>query len=103
LKPSKQKVIIGVVLTLSLVILLVYAILLYLNDNKSKMGIIIAVSVTSMDVFNFLIYRSGMVKSPGGIILLLIINRTLMVGLGQAYWIYGFMILYSLYAITFVY
>lgn len=69
-------------LFLSLVILLIYAGLLFLNDNDSKMGIIIAISVVLMDIFNFLIYNSGMVKSPGGISLLLIINRTLMVGLG---------------------
>ena len=74
--------VIAATLALSLVILIIYAVLLYLNDNDSKMGIIITISVVLMDIFNLLIYNSGMVKSPGAISLLLIINRTLMVGLG---------------------
>jgi hypothetical protein len=80
--PKKQKMVIAATLVLSLIILVIYAVLLYLNDNDSKMGIIITISVVSMDIFNFLIYNSGLVKSPGAISLLLIINRTLMVGLG---------------------
>ena len=55
-----------------------------------------------MDVFNMILYISNMVETPGGIILLFIVNRVLMVSLGQQYWIYGFMILYLLYAGTFV-
>jgi hypothetical protein len=55
-----------------------------------------------MDIFNWCLYRSDLVKEPGTIIALLIVNRILMVGLGEAYWVYGFMVLYLLYSLFFM-
>lgn len=88
-------------LGMALFSLIIYSLLLFFFDDGNKLGIIISVAIICMDVFNFAIYLSSMVQTPSGIIFLLIVNRVLMIGLGQDYWIYGFMILYVLYAGTF--
>lgn len=67
------------------------------------MGIVTVISVLIMDIFNFMLYSSGNIKTPSQIIILLILNRALMVGLGEAYWIYGYIILYIIYALVFVF
>lgn len=92
---------------LSVVVLLVYAFVLYSVDKTadgrgSKMGIITTVSILLMDMFNLTLYHSGNIKTPSQIIILLIVNRALMVGLGQSYWVYGYLILYLMYALVFV-
>jgi hypothetical protein len=56
-----------------------------------------------MDVFSTLLYGSGLIENPVVLITLLLINRFLMVGLGQNYWFYGYMILYFAYGSVFVY
>ena len=83
--------------------LVALSLLLYLNDDKSKLGIITSVSVVLMDSFCFLIYQSDMVDSPIIVVILLIINRIMMVSLGQNYFIYGYMILYVMYSTAFVF
>lgn len=97
----------GTIIGLSYLILIAYAYILYKYDktdgNGSKMGVITAVSVALMDVFNFLLYSSEMVDSPAQVVGLLIINRVLMVSLGQDYWIYGYVMLYLLYGLVFVF
>ena len=85
-----------------MIILVIYSAILYANDNFSKVGIVISVSIVCMDIFNWCLYRSDLVKEPGTIIALLIVNRILMVGLGEAYWVYGFMVLYLLYSLFFM-
>ena len=55
-----------------------------------------------MDLFNLLLYQTKLIETPGSIIFLLIINRVLMVSLGNQYWIFGYIILYFLYAIAFL-
>jgi hypothetical protein len=79
------------------------ALIIYLSDDKSKMGVIIAISVAVMDIFTFILYHSDMVSTPVTVVFLIILNRTLMIILGERYWIYGFMILYLVYAVSFVY
>ena len=91
-----------VIAVLALVILAVYAFVLYLIDNKSKMGIIIAISVTIMDLFIGLLWLSGMVHSTPGICSLLIMNRILMIICGDNYWLYGYMLLFLVYSAVFV-
>lgn len=88
------------ILVFALCLLLTYALLLFFLDNWSKMGIVISISVIFMDIFNFLIYMSKMVENAATITFLLIINRVLMVVLGEKYWIYGFMFLYCMYAVA---
>jgi hypothetical protein len=90
-------------LIFSLLILVAYALVLYFVDDKSKMGIVIAITVTCMDLFNFTLYISKMVSNASSIIILLIINRIAMVVLGESYWVYGFMGLYCLYALALLY
>ena len=92
---------------LSVVVLIVYAVVLYLVDKTadgtgSKMGIITTVSILLMDMFNLTLYHSGNIKTPSQIIILLVVNRALMVGLGQSLWVYGYIILYLMYALVFV-
>lgn len=87
-------------LIISLLILVIYALLIYLLDNWSKMGIVISISITCMDIFNYILYQSKMVKNTASLVVLLIINRVAMVILGQNYWVYGFMGLYMLYAVA---
>jgi hypothetical protein len=77
-----QGIIKAVLLFVSLVILAVYAFFIY-QDNKNKMGVITAVSIILMDLFNLLLYNSKLIETPGSIIFLLIINRVLMVSLGD--------------------
>ena len=89
-------------LVMAFLSLVAYSALLLFFDNENKLGIIITVAIICMDVFNFALYNSNMVDTPGEIIFLFMINRVLMIFLGQDYWIYGFMILYILYAVTFV-
>ena len=43
-----------------------------------------------------------MVETPVSVVFLLILNRVLMIALGSDYWIYGYMILYLIYALAFV-
>ena len=85
----------------SLLILVAYSFFIY-KDGNSKMGIITSVSVTIMDAFNLLLYHSSFVQTPGGIIFLFITNRITMVSLGEQYWFYGYIGLYTLYSIAFV-
>lgn len=101
--PPKKKVAIqaGIIL-LSYLVLAAYSIVLYLFDDRNKMGIITSISVALMDGFNYLLYKSDMVDSPAQIVVLLIINRVMMVSLGQSYWIYGYVGLYIIYSLAFV-
>jgi len=84
-------------------ILFIYAIVLYAQDNSSKMGIIIAVSVVAMDIFNSLLYVSNMIQNAASIIVLFVVNRVAMVILGERYWVYGYMLLYMMYGIAILY
>jgi hypothetical protein len=90
-------------LVLSLILLVVYAVVLALNDKGNKLGVIVAVSVVIMDLFLGLLFATGLVENPVSMIVLMLVNRFLMVGLGQNYWLYGYMILYVCYACVFVY
>ena len=100
---SVQRMVKGIILFLSVLPLAALSLLLYLNDDKSKLGIITSVSVVLMDVFSFLIYHSDMVDSPIIVVILLITNRIMMVSLGSSYFIYGYMLLYIMYSFAFVY
>lgn len=84
-------------------VLVGYSLLLFFLDNWSKMGIVISISVVCMDIFNLLLYMANMVDSAALMSFLLIVNRLAMVGLGENYWLYGFMILYVIYAGCFVF
>ena len=66
----------------SLLILVGYALTLYFVDDKSKMGIVISITVTCMDLFNLTLYLSKLVSNASSIIILLIVNRIAMVVLG---------------------
>lgn len=92
-----------ILLILSLACLAANAFVIYKFDDRSKMGVIISVSVLFMDIFTFLLYNSSMVETPVGVVFLIILNRSLMIGLGQNYWIFGYMILYLIYAVAFVF
>lgn len=87
-------------LAFSLLILAAYSYVSY-KDNESKLGLITSVSVTLMDLFNFLLFQTGLIETPMGIIFMLILNRVLMVVFGEGFWIYGYMVLYVLYAVVF--
>lgn len=103
MKKGTQGAVKGAIIGLSYLILFAYAWVLYKYDDKNKMGVITSVSVALMDIFNFLLYSSEMVDSPAQVVGLLIINRVLMVVLGQDYWIYGYVLLYLLYGFVFVF
>ena len=100
---SVKMMIKAIVLGLSTLPLIGLSLVLYFFDDKSKLGIITSVSVVLMDVFSFLIYQSDMVDSPIIVVVLLITNRILIVSFGQNYFIYGYMLLYIMYSIAFVY
>jgi hypothetical protein len=87
---------------LSLAIIIGYMFVLYWNDNWSKLGFIVGISIIVMDIFNLILYSSKIVGSAFMINLLLLINRVLMVSLGTDFWVYGFMILYIVYSLFFV-
>ena len=63
-------------------LLVVYAVILFLNDNGNRLGIIIAVSVVLMDCYSGLLFMTGLVQNPVTLIVLMLGNRFLMVGLG---------------------
>ena len=84
-------------------VLIGYALLLFFLDNWSKMGIVISISVVCMDIFNLLLYLSNMVDSAALMCTLLIANRIAMTACGELFWLYGFMILYVIYAACFVF
>jgi hypothetical protein len=88
---------------LSILPLLGLSLTLYYLDEGSILGVITAVSVLLMDVFSFMVYHSDMVDSPIFIVILLIVNRVMMVSLGQNLFIYGYMLLYLMYSLAFVY
>lgn len=87
----------------SLLILVGYALALFFADNWSKMGIVISISVTCMDIFNYIMYVSKQLDNTTSLIVLLIINRVAMVILGKRFWVYGFMGLYMLYGLSLMY
>lgn len=87
---------------LAFLLLIGYAVVLWIVDNSS-MGILTTISITLMDIFNLMLYNSGNVKTPSQIIILLILNRALMVGLGRNFWIYGYFFLYLIYSLVFVF
>ena len=99
---TKARIFQGVCVILSLLILAGYSAILYLKDNDSTMGILTSVSVCFMDLFNLLLYTSGNIKTPTEIVFLLVLNRALIIGLGESYWIYGYIVLYLVYAIVFI-
>lgn len=65
-----------------LLILVGYALTVYFLDDWSKLGIVISISITCMDVFNYILYSSKMISNTASLIVLLIINRVAMVILG---------------------
>ena len=93
----------AIVLALSLLPLIGLSLILYFFDNKSKLGIITSVSVVLMDFFSMLIYQSNLVDSPILVVVLLIVNRVMMIAMGANYFIYGYMLLYIMYSLAFVY
>lgn len=90
------------IFVLSLVFLVIYAVL-FMMKVGNNMGIITSVSVLLMDAFAFLLYRTKMVSSPAAIALLCVVNRALLIIFGDGYWVYGYMILYILYATAFAF
>jgi hypothetical protein len=82
LPAKKQTAIKAAILVLAYAVLAVYALVLYLVDEKNKLGIITSISVVILDLFNGLMYSSSMVDSPAQVVFLLIVNRVMMVALG---------------------
>lgn len=99
---SKRTGIKGGIFVLSVLFLVIYAAAIWIK-NETSMGIVIAVSVLLMDVFAFLLYRTKMISSPAGIALLCVVNRALLIMFRDGHWVYGYMILYILYATSFGY
>jgi hypothetical protein len=64
------------------IMLVANAVVIYFRDDKSKMGIIVSISVLLMDVFTFLLYHSNTIQSTLTMIFLIILNRILMISLG---------------------
>lgn len=91
------------IIVFAYLLLVGYSLTLYFLDNKSKLGIIISISVFCMDCFNILLSMTGNLTSASNLTMLLFANRICMVGMGESYWLYGFMILFILYASVFVY
>ena len=85
----------------SVLVLVIYSLVTFYG-GESSLGIITSVNVTVMDVFCFLLHKTQMVDSPVGIVFLLVANRTLMIFMGEGFWIYGYMLLYILYAVAFL-
>ena len=104
-KKSKgsQRMIKMIVIAVSSLPLIALSLILYFLDDRSKLGIITSISVVLMDLFSFLIYQSNMVDAPIIVVTLLIVNRVMMVSLGQNYFIYGYMMLYIMYSTAFVF
>jgi hypothetical protein len=100
---NTQRIVKAIVLALALLPLVGLSLILYFFDDKSKLGIVTSVSVVLMDFFSFLLYHSDMVDSPIIVVILLLINRVMMILLGQNYFIYGYMLLYIMYSVAFVY
>jgi hypothetical protein len=93
----------GGLIAASIFILVVYSIVVYMFDSQSKMGIVISVSIFFMDFFTFILDFSNMISNAPAIVTLLLLNRSLMIGLGDRFWIYGYMVLYIIYAVAFIY
>ena len=100
---GSQRIMKLIVLAVSLLPLIALSLILYFLDDSSKLGIITSISVVLMDLFSFLIYQSNMVDAPIIVVILLIVNRVMMVSLGQNYFIYGYMMLYIMYSTAFVF
>ncbi len=87
----------------SMLMLVIYSFVYWWTKNNSYLGIVISISITCMDAFNFCIYFASLINTPGDIILLLVLNRVILIAFGEGYWVYGFMILYLVYALFFVF
>lgn len=57
----------------------------------------IAVLIT--DVFIYLIWNSGITKSPTVLCMSAMLNRLLLYCFGGNYWLYGYMVLYLIYGV----
>jgi hypothetical protein len=71
----------GLLLT-AFIFLIINAVVIYVADGNSKLGILVSVSVFLMDLYTFLLYHSQTVSSPVSLIFLIILNRVLMISLG---------------------
>jgi hypothetical protein len=69
-------------LAVAYLVIVIYAIVLAAADDGSKLGIVTAISVVLMDLYNFMLYNSSAIETPSGIIFLLILNRALMICMG---------------------
>lgn len=84
-------------LVCSFIVLAVYSLIFYM-DGSNKMGIITSVSIVLMDLYSLLLFKTKMVESPVGMVFLMILNRCMMIAYGDGFWIYGYMILFVVYA-----
>ena len=81
----------------------VYAFILYRFDDYNKTGIIVAIAVTFLDIWTFFLVVSKVIDYTIYIIIFLLLNRVLVIGPGEWYWVYGIIILYLVYSIFFTY
>ena len=90
-------------LNLSLFVLVIYAGLLFYFDDGNWMGVVISLSITFMDMYNYSLHKNKIIENATSLNFLLILNRITMVILGETYWVYGFMGLYMLYSVALLY
>ena len=94
-KSTRQRRFISFVLYfLSLATLFVYALLIYLIDDDSRLGAITAFAVVTTDVILYLYIHAEIASSPSEISVNIVVFRTCLFILGGNWWIYGYCILY---------
>ena len=76
--------------------LVLYAVLVYVLEDRSKLGIMAAVAVFACDVFVALIYQARALDHTSLLVLFIFVSRVLVFFGGEFYWIYGYLIMYMI-------
>lgn len=80
-------------------ILIVYSYVIHWYMDRSRLGFVTMIAVLLTDLFIYLIWNSGITKSPTVLCFSALLNRLLLYCFGGNYWIYGYLVLYIIYGV----
>ena len=79
-----------------LLLLILYAVLVYIFEDRSKLGAMAAVAVVACDIFVALIFQARVLDHTSVLILFIFVSRVLVFFGGEFYWIYGYLVMYMI-------
>jgi hypothetical protein len=68
--------------------------------DASKLGLATSITIACCDCYLWLLFKASFVKRLSGLTTVAAMSRILIFGGGKAFWIYGYMLYYMLFAIV---